>query len=151
VSYYNYQMTTKRDHQDGSLRAVDSILTEQGIFVTAQRRLIAQTLFARNQHVTPEELYDLVSSTGVRVSKATVYNTLGLFAQKGLVREIHVSNSKTFYDSNTSRHHHFYNVDTGDLIDMKERLVPLFLHSDLPDGTIMEAADLVVRVRNQDR
>jgi Fur family transcriptional regulator, iron response regulator len=151
VSYYTCPMITKRDNQGGSLRAVDSILTEQGIFVTAQRRLIAQTLFARHQHVTPEELYDLVSRAGVRVSKATVYNTLGLFAQKGLVREIHVSNSKTFYDSNTSRHHHFYNVDTGDLIDMKERLVPLFLHSDLPDGTIMEAADLVVRVRNQDR
>ncbi len=150
MSYYTCRMTTNRVNQDGSLRAVDSILTEQGIFVTTQRRLIAQTLFARHQHVTPEELYDLVSSTGVRVSKATVYNTLGLFAQKGLVREIHVSNSKTFYDSNTSRHHHFYNVDTGDLIDMKERLVPLFLHSDLPDGTIMETADLVVRVRNQD-
>jgi Fur family transcriptional regulator, iron response regulator len=144
-------MTNSRSDLEKSPQAVDSILAARGIFVTTQRRLIAQTLFARPQHVTPEELYELVSGEGVRVSKATVYNTLGLFAQKGLVREIHVSNSKTFYDSNTSRHHHFYNVDTGDLIDMKERLVPLFLHSDLPDGTIMEAADLVVRVRNQDR
>ncbi len=127
------------------------MLAERGIFVTAQRRLIAQTLFARNQHLTPEQLYEQVKRSGARVSKATVYNTLGLFAEKGLVREIHVSNSKTFYDSNTSRHHHFYNVDTGDLIDMKERLVPLFLHTDLPDGTVMEMADLVVRVKNQDR
>lgn len=128
---------------------VDSILADKGIFVTSQRRLIAKTLFARNQHVTPEQLHALVNQSGARVSKATVYNTLGLFAGKGLVREIHVSSAKTFYDSNTSRHHHFYNVDTGDLIDMKERLVPLFLHTDLPEGTVMETADLVVRVRNK--
>lgn len=127
------------------------MLAEQGIYITTQRRLIAQILFAHNQHVTPEQLHERLKQCGARVSKATVYNTLGLFAEKGLVREIHVSNSRTFYDSNTSRHHHFYNVDTGDLIDMKERLVPLFLHTDLPDGTVMEMADLVVRVKNQDR
>ena len=132
-----------------SPREADSILAERGIFVTAQRRLIAQVLFERNRHVTPEQLHELVNRRGDRVSKATVYNTLGLFAEKGLVREIHVSNSRTFYDSNTHRHHHFYNVDTGDLIDMKERLVPLFLHSELPEGTVMETADLVVRVRNK--
>ncbi|MEJ2454339.1 MAG: transcriptional repressor [Candidatus Thiodiazotropha sp.] len=124
-------------------------MADKGIFVTNQRRLIATILFARNQHVTPEQLHALVNQSGARVSKATVYNTLGLFAEKGLVREIHVGNAKTFYDSNTSRHHHFYNVDTGDLIDMKQRLVPLFLHTDLPEGTVMETADLVVRVRNK--
>jgi Fur family transcriptional regulator, iron response regulator len=134
-----------------SPQVVDSILSERGVFATAQRRSIAQILFARDQHVTPEQLHELVIRSGARVSKATVYNTLGLFAKKGLVREIHVSNAKTFYDSNTSRHHHFYNVDSGDLIDMKERLVPLFLHTDLPEGTVMEAADLVVRVKNKSR
>ena len=146
---YTLRMSPTGDNQQTSLRNVDSILTERGIFVTAQRRLIAQTLFERNMHVTPEQLHELVCRRGARVSKATVYNTLGLFAEKGLVREIHVSNSKTFYDSNTSRHHHFYNVDSGDLIDMKERLVPLFLQSDLPTGTVMEMAGLVVRDRNK--
>jgi Fur family iron response transcriptional regulator len=142
-------MFTTGDKLERSAQAIDSLLGERGIFATAQRRLIAQILFARNRHVTPEQLHELVSRSGHKVSKATVYNTLGLFAEKGLVREIHVGNAKTFYDSNTSRHHHFYNVDTGDLIDMKERLVPLFLHTDLPDGTVMEVADLVVRVRNK--
>ena len=117
--------------------------------MTAQRRAIADVLFARNQHLTADQLLMLVNETGAKVSKATIYNTLGLFAEKGLVREIHISSAKTFYDSNTSRHHHFYNMDTGDLIDMKERLAPLFLQSDLPDGTVMETADIVVRVRNQ--
>lgn len=133
-----------------SAQAADLMLAERGIFVTAQRRLIAQVLFARNQHITPEQLHELVKQSGHHVSKATVYNTIGLFAEKGLVREIHVSNSKTYYDSNTRCHHHFYNVDTDDLIDMKERLVPLFLQSDLPDGTVMEAAELVVRLKNKE-
>lgn len=142
-------MGRNNDNLKTSRLEVDSIFVENGIFPTSQRRVIAQTLFARNQHVTPEQLHEMVKQSGARVSKATVYNTLGLFAEKGLVREIHVSNVKTYYDSNTSRHHHFYNVDTGDLIDMKERLVPLFLHTDLPNGTVMETADLVVRVKNK--
>jgi Fur family transcriptional regulator, iron response regulator len=149
VRYYTFEMAESIDNRHVSDSRIDSLLSERGIFMTRQRRVIAQALFARNQHITAEQLHDLVNRDDVRVSKATIYNTLGLFAEKGLVREIHVSASKTFYDSNTSLHHHFYNVDTGDLTDMKERLVPLFLHSDLPDGTIMEAADLVVRVRNK--
>jgi len=144
-------MPTSRDISKPAAEAIDSFLSDHGIFATAQRRTVARVLFSRNQHVTPEQLHELITLSGARVSKATVYNTLGVFAEKGLVREIHVSNSKTFYDSNTSRHHHFYNVDTGDLIDMKERLVPLFLQTDLPDGTVMETADLVVRVRNKGR
>jgi Fur family iron response transcriptional regulator len=142
-------MTNTSDNPERSPQAIDSMLAGSGIFATAQRRTIARVLYAKNQHITPEQLHALVNQGDERVSKATVYNTLSLFAEKGLVREIHVSSSKTFYDSNTSRHHHFYNLDTGDLIDMKERLVPLFIHQDLPDGTVMETADLVVRVRNK--
>lgn len=142
-------MTVTHDNPERSPQAIESILAKSGIFVTAQRRAIARVLFARNQHITPEQLHELINRGDERVSKATVYNTLSLFAEKGLVREIHVGNAKTFYDSNTSRHHHFYNVDSGDLIDMKERLVPLFIHQDLPDGTVIETADLVVRVRNK--
>jgi Fur family transcriptional regulator, iron response regulator len=141
-------MIIDQNHQTECRKPVEALLAEHGIFITAQRRTIAEVLFARNQHLTAEQLYDLVKKSGAKVSRATVYNTLGLFAEKGLVREIFISASRTFYDSNTHRHHHFFNVDTGDLIDMKERLVPLFLHTDLPQGTAMDAVDLVIRVRN---
>ncbi|MCU7917721.1 MAG: transcriptional repressor [Candidatus Thiodiazotropha sp. (ex Dulcina madagascariensis)] len=130
-------------------RGIDAVLNEHGVNVTRQRRIIADTLFARNQHVTADQLFEAVNSTGARVSKATVYNTLGLFVRKGFVREIFIDASRTFYDSNNSRHHHFYNVDTGDLIDMKARLVPHFIDQDLPEGTAMDAVDLVIRVRNK--
>ncbi|MEW8187191.1 MAG: transcriptional repressor [Candidatus Thiodiazotropha endolucinida] len=127
---------------------IDKLLDDHNINLTRQRRHIADTLFARHQHVTAEQLFEAVKNTGARVSKATVYNTLGLFVRKGLVREVFIDSNRTFYDSNTSHHHHFYNVDTGDLIDIKERLAPHFVDSDLPAGTAMEIVDLVVRVRN---
>ena len=123
-------------------------LIDSGINLTKQREIIANTLFARNQHVTAEQLYEALKSTGARVSKATVYNTLGLFVRKGLVREIFIDASRTFYDSNTSHHHHFYNVDTGDLIDVKDRLAHHFVDQELPAGTAMDMVDLVIRVKN---
>lgn len=124
------------------------MMVTHGVNLTKQRRIIADVLFERNQHVTADQLFDLVKQTGSRVSKATVYNTLGLFARKGLVREIFIDASRTFYDSNNSHHHHFYNVDTGDLIDIKDRLAAHFIEQDLPEGTSMDVVDLVVRVRN---
>jgi Fur family iron response transcriptional regulator len=129
--------------------SITNMLNAHGVNLTRQRRIIADVLFERNQHVTADQLFDAVRDSGGRVSKATVYNTLGLFARKGLVREIFIDANRTFYDSNTSRHHHFYNVDTGDLIDIKERLAPHFIDQDLPDGTAMELVDLVIRVKNK--
>lgn len=137
------------DEQIQQSSYITRMLNACGINLTKQRRVIADVLFARNQHISADQLYDAVKSTGSRVSKATVYNTLGLFTQKGLVREIFIDANRTFYDSNSSHHHHFYNVDTGDLIDIKEHLVPHFVDQDLPDGTAMHFVDLVVRVKNK--
>ncbi|MCG8014856.1 MAG: transcriptional repressor [Candidatus Thiodiazotropha sp. 'RUGA'] len=135
-------------HQSPQKRNITQMMVAHGVNLTKQRRIIADVLFERNQHVTADQLFDLVKQTGSRVSKATVYNTLGLFARKGLVREIFIDASRTFYDSNNSHHHHFYNVDTGDLIDIKDRLAAHFIEQDLPEGTSMDVVDLVVRVKN---
>jgi Fur family iron response transcriptional regulator len=142
-------MEAKQLHTIESEDSIATMLNAHGVNLTRQRRIIADVLFERNQHVTADQLFDAVRQAGGRVSKATVYNTLGLFARKGLVREIFIDATRTFYDSNTSRHHHFYNVDTGDLIDIKERLAPHFIDQDLPDGTAMELVDLVIRVKNK--
>lgn len=147
-SIYTLAMNSKNDRQTTQQERIDSLLSDQGINLTRQRRVIADTLFARNQHLTADQLFEMVKQVGARVSKATVYNTLGLFVKKGLVREIFIDANRTFYDSNTSHHHHFYNVDTGDLIDIKERLAPHFVNHELPAGTAMDVVDLVIRVRN---
>ncbi|MCG7874322.1 MAG: transcriptional repressor [Candidatus Thiodiazotropha lotti] len=141
-------MDLNEQQQPPQKRNTTQMMIAHGVNLTKQRRIIADVLFERNQHVTADQLFDLVKQTGSRVSKATVYNTLGLFTRKGLVREIFIDASRTFYDSNNSHHHHFYNVDTGDLIDIKDRLAPHFIEQDLPEGTSMDIVDLVVRVKN---
>ncbi|MET0067039.1 MAG: transcriptional repressor [Candidatus Thiodiazotropha sp.] len=130
-------------------RDINALLISRGVNLTRQRRVIADVLFARNQHITADQLFDAVTRAGGRVSKATVYNTLGLFVRKGLVREIFIDATRTFYDSNTSQHHHFYNVDTGELTDMNEKVAPHFIDQDLPQGTVLEVMDLVIRVKNK--
>ena len=100
------------------LAHVDEHLRAHGITPTQQRVDIAAILFARSQHLSAEEVLERVNCETALVSKATVYNTLGLFARKGLVREVIIDPNKVFYDSNIQPHHHFYNIDSGELIDI---------------------------------
>jgi len=122
-------------------------LKAAGVTPTQQRVEIAAILFARDQHMSADQVLGLVNHTSPRVSKATVYNTLGLFAQKGLVREVIVDPAKVFYDSNTSAHHHFYNADTGHLMDIDPLAVRIQDLPALPEGTEAEAVDVIIRIR----
>ncbi len=125
------------------------MLRASGVYPTSQRMVVAKVLFAKHQHITADHLHEAMLQSGFRVSKATVYNTLKLFVEKGLLREIFIDSSRTYYDSNTSRHHHYYNMDTGDLGDLLEDQPYFPSEDDLPDGTSLENVDIVVRVRNQ--
>ncbi len=127
---------------------VIDLLKRHDITPTQQRIEIAQILFAEPQHLAAEQVMAAVNREGALVSKATVYNTLGLFARKGLVREVIVDPSKVFYDSNTREHHHFYNVDTGELTDIHAEHLNLGDLPAIPDGTQREGVDVIIRVRN---
>ena len=122
-------------------------LKEAGVTPTQQRIEIAQILFAQHQHVSAEQVLAIVNAQSSLVSKATVYNTLGLFARKGLLREVIVDPTKVFYDSNVSEHHHFYNVDSGELMDIKPSVVKLTDVPDLPQGTQTVGVDVIIRIR----
>ncbi len=123
-------------------------LREHGINPTQQRIEIAQLLFARPQHVSADQVLGLVNRLSEKsVSKATVYNTLNLFAEVGMVREVIVDPTKVFYDSNTSEHHHYYHVDTGTLSDIPAGELQLAHPPGAPEGTQIEAVDIIVRVR----
>jgi Fur family iron response transcriptional regulator len=126
------------------------ILTQHGISPTQQRRQIARILFAQPQHLSAEQVQERVNVDGDVVSKATVYNTLGLFARKGLVREVIVDPTKVFYDSNTEPHHHFYNVDTGQLADIEAGQVALNGLPTPPEGAQLDGVDIIIRLRNKD-
>jgi Fur family iron response transcriptional regulator len=110
---------------------------------------IARILFARHQHITAEQLHTQLKQESVQVSKATVYNTLGQFVSRGLLAEIFIDSACVYYDSNIGHHHHFYNVDTGEITDIAEDLAPRFNSANLPEGTVFEDVDIVIRVRNQ--
>lgn len=127
---------------------IPALLRTHGITPTRQRIEIASALFAQPQHLSAEQILALVNCERHRVSKATIYNTLGLFASKGLIREVIIDPAKVFYDPTTSPHHHFYNMDTGVLMDIDADAVALHKLPDLPPGTVAEGVDVVIRVRN---
>jgi len=128
---------------------VIDMLKQKGISPTQQRVEIAQILFSKPQHLSADQVMGIVNNGTQRVSKATVYNTLGLFAGKGLVREVIVDPTKIFYDSNIQAHHHFYNVDSGELMDINSQSIQLNRYPDLPADTEAEGIDIVVRLRNK--
>lgn len=124
-------------------------LKEYGVSPTTQRVEIAQILFARPQHLSAEQISTMVNDeSSATVSKATIYNTLGLFAKKGLVKEVIVDPSKVFYDSNITNHFHFYNTDTGALTDIPLNEVSFNELPELPEGTVSSGLEVIVRIKN---
>lgn len=128
---------------------VVSMLQHHKISPTRQRVEIAEFLFQRAQHLSAEKILDGVTQAGNRVSRATVYNTMGLFANKGVVREVLIERERVFYDSNTEVHQHLYNVDTGELTDVYDAQVDLVLAPELPEGLKIVDTDVVFRVRSK--
>jgi Fur family iron response transcriptional regulator len=126
-----------------------TLLTERGVLPTAQRVDIALLTLTRPQHLSAEQIIAAIRENGLKISKATVYNTLNLFREQGLLRTVDVDPTRQFYDSSTGPHHHFYNVDTGELTDIPLESVRLHVATDLPPGTEQAGVDVVVRVRGR--
>ena len=131
-----------------STRNIAGMLKENGVLPTQQRLMIARVLFERHQHLSADQVMNRVNAGRDHVSKATVYNTLGLFARKGLVREVIVDPTRVFYDPNTSDHHHFYNVDTGELLDIDVKDVQVSQLPELPPATVADGVEVIIRVRS---
>jgi len=124
-----------------------SLLKENGINPTSQRIDILRLLLERCEHLSADQVFSLVNrDNDGRVSKATVYNTLGLFAEKGVVREVIADPTRVFYDPNTEPHHHIYNVTDGSLTDIDGDMVEFTGLPGLPEGTRLEGVDIIVRV-----
>ena len=126
-----------------------SLFTKHGILPTLQRIEIASILLERPQHLSAEHIIDKLRAADSGVSKATVYNTLNLFSERGLVKEVMVDPVRKFYDSTTHPHHHFYNVDSGNLSDIPDKEVRFQDLPDLPDGTERESIEVLIKVRDQ--
>lgn len=129
---------------------IEQKLRSHGVLPTAQRVEVAEVLLRDPQHLSADQIIDVLRERGCAVSKATVYNTLNLFSKNGLVREINVDAARRYYDSTTHAHHHFYHVDTGELTDIAEDSVDIVNLPPLPAGTEQESVEVLIRVRNRD-
>ncbi|MCG2635294.1 MAG: transcriptional repressor [Gammaproteobacteria bacterium] len=129
---------------------IEDRLRRLDINPTHQRVEIAQVLFSRSVHLSADQVLEFVNQNDRQVSKATVYNTLGLFAEKGLVREVIIDPSRVFYDPNIEPHHHFYNLDSGELTDIQSDLLQLDRLPPLPEGTQTDGVEVVIKLRNRD-
>ena len=125
------------------------MLQHYEISPTRQRVELAEFLFQRPQHLSAEKILDGVIDAGNRVSRATVYNTMVLFADKGVVREILIDRERVFYDTNTAAHQHLYNVDTGKLSDVYGAEDDVVVEPKLPDGVKIINTDIVFKVTSR--
>jgi Fur family iron response transcriptional regulator len=128
--------------------SVRQVLRSAGLRPTRQRLALAGLLFAKgNRHISAERLHEEAISARVPVSLATVYNTLHQFTGAGLLREVVVDGSKTYFDTNTEDHHHFFIEDDNEVMDIPTRNLSVDELPEPPPGMEISRVDIVIRLR----
>jgi Fur family iron response transcriptional regulator len=123
-------------------------LRAAGLRPTRQRLALARLLLeSGDRHVTAEQLHGEAMAGGVKVSLATVYNTLHQFTEAGLLREAVVEPARSYFDTNTADHHHFFCETTGELRDIPAQYLSVTGLPEPPSGTEIRRVDIIVRVR----
>ena len=137
-----------------SLRHIDvtEMLRDAGLRPTRQRSALAGLLFTgEDHHVTAEDLHERAVRANVPVSLATVYNTLHQFTRAGLLREVAVDGTKSYFDTDTSDHHHFYVEEDNELMDIEGGQIAVSGVPAAPEGMEVTFVDVVVRLRRSAR
>lgn len=141
--------------KDGALTGcpwhdVKAKLRGVGLRPTRQRMALGWILFAKgDRHVTAEMLYEEANRAKVPVSLATVYNTLNQLTDAGLLRQVSVDGTKTYFDTNVSAHHHFYLENNHELVDIPDPHLVLQKMPEVPEGYEIARVDMVVRLRKK--
>jgi Fur family iron response transcriptional regulator len=131
---------------------VKAMLREVGLRPTRQRMALGWILFGKgDRHITAEMLYEEATKAKVPVSLATVYNTLHQFTDVGLLRQVAVDGSKTYFDTNSSQHHHFFVEGENALLDIPDAEVIVDKTPIPPEGYEIARIDVVVRLRRRPR
>jgi Fur family iron response transcriptional regulator len=137
---------TEAHHETGA-----AWLATAGLRPTRQRVTLAALLIGdgKHRHVTAESLFDAAKSQGEAVSLATVYNTLRAFCDAGLMQEVTVDGSKSYFDTNTHDHPHFYWEDDATLTDAPSDQLEIARLPQAPDGAEIASVDVVIRLRRK--
>lgn len=130
------------------LMTIHKRVRDAGLRPTRQRVALAQLLFAKgDRHLSAEELHEEAQVAGVPVSLATVYNSLHQFTEAGLLRILAIEGAKTYFDTNTSDHHHFYVEGENRVFDIASGPVTVVNLPEPPEGLEIANVDVVVRLR----
>jgi Fur family iron response transcriptional regulator len=126
-------------------------LREIGLRITRTRVALGNILFAKgNRHISAEMLFEEANQAKVSISLATVYNTLHQFTEAGLLREVAIDSSKTYFDTNNTEHHHYYFEDTHELMDIPLTDVAVGEIPGPPVDHEIVRFDVVVRLRRKE-
>jgi Fur family iron response transcriptional regulator len=142
-------MIDQTSQTQDSRASVRRMLESHGIRATAQRIRMAEVMLAAPCHMTAEQVLATLRRSTARVSKATVYNTLKLFVERGLVRQVHLDPDRCVYDSTREPHHHFQNLDTGEMIDIRPEELAFARMPSVPPGTEIAGIEVVIRLRRR--
>jgi Fur family iron response transcriptional regulator len=135
---------------DAEARDICALLRGAGLRPTQQRMSLARLLFLKgNRHVSAETLHEEAIRARMPVSLATVYNTLNQFHQSGLLREVAVDGTRTYFDTNISNHHHFYFESEDKVMDIPGEGLQLQNLPTPPEGMEIARVDVVVRLRRK--
>ena len=141
----------RRDELNGCpWHEAKSLLRDVGLRPTRQRMALGWILFAKgDRHLTAEMLYEEATKAKVPVSLATVYNTLHQFTSVGLLREVVVDMGQSYFDTNTSHHHHFFDEATRQLTDIAEQEIEINRLPNPPPGASIDRVEVIVRLRRE--
>jgi Fur family transcriptional regulator, iron response regulator len=118
-----------------------------GLQVTPQRVMVAEVLLPRPTHMTADEIKAALRRAGARVSQATLYKTLNLFVEAGLIRQLSIEADRAVYDSNTQPHHHLYDSQSQTLYDVDHIDVEFSRMPMLPEGLRLDSIEVIFRLR----
>ena len=129
-------------------------LRGSGLRPTKQRLAICKVLFDRKEtfHFTIEKLKKIIEKISKKkISLATLYNTVHAFKKKGYLREISLKGNKTFFDTNTKHHHHFYDEDLSQLVDIEDKNISINYLPKTPNGKKVKDIEVIIRVANNNQ
>lgn len=133
-----------------ALEKLEIQLRDAGLRPTQQRLALAQLLFGKgDRHICAEVLHAEALAAKVPVSLATIYNTLNQFKAAGLLRELAIEGDRSYFDTNTSDHFHFFDNGTEELFDLDADGVKVSGLPHLPDGKVIDRIDVIVRLKDK--
>ena len=142
------KMNHVHQHRSPLRSELKAMLRKSGLRPTRQRMSLAEILYGQgHRHISAESLHSEAVTAKVPVSLATIYNTLHQFTTAGLLREVAVDGARTYFDTNTSEHHHFFVEDNNEVFDVPAGEVGVGKVPEPPPGYEISRIDVVVRLR----